>query len=201
MIAFTLVGLIVVLLFGALRFGSRAWEATDVRAEQNAEQRLIWDFLYRTVQQTLPQMRPTTRGREMVFLGGEDRLVFVSSLPEHVGIGNPQLLRVRLEREETGGRLVLDRRLFRPDMFGGESAGFPALAGTADRRVAGSHVLLEGVTGFELAYYGSRSGSPEKWWPQWQGQGALPRLVRLRIRGPDGPWPDLVVPLAGQWGF
>lgn len=58
--------------------------------------------------------------------------------------------------------------------------------------------LLEGSTGLELSYFGTISGpgSPRAWQRTWSGRRALPLLVRILVRFPDGDprrWAELVV--------
>ena len=60
-------------------------------------------------------------------------------------------------------------------------------------------VLLEGVAGLDLAYWGAEEGAPPSWQPTW-AQPALPLLVRVRLIFPEGSarsglarrWPDIV---------
>jgi general secretion pathway protein J len=57
--------------------------------------------------------------------------------------------------------------------------------------------LLAGTASIEFAYFGKwRSETNAQWHDRWTGQSALPQLLRIQVRFPEGDtrlWPDLVI--------
>jgi len=54
LIALALIGLMVVLLFGALRFAGKAWASTEDRTERDASIRLVYQYLAGRLEQARP---------------------------------------------------------------------------------------------------------------------------------------------------
>ena len=92
LVALTLLGLISVVLFGGLRFGTRAWEAGNLRAEQLAQVQAVQALLRRRIAQALPP-GPEAAGdagdeaRRRVFSGESDALQFLAAVPSRAGVG------------------------------------------------------------------------------------------------------------------
>jgi general secretion pathway protein J len=219
LIALAMVGLITLLLFSALRTGSRAWDSVDRVAERVGALRLARDFL----QQALSQARPTSLVYDgtpvSVFAGDAERLEFVTPLAERVGV--PGLYVVRLTLEDAGGDggdLILTRWLIHPEVLEGgdgippwepireESGPAGASLPTDMDAAAGAYGrtrLLEGVDNFRIEYFGSEPGvggqTEPEWREDWLDQATLPSLVRIRLTTLGQDWPDLIVALPAQF--
>jgi len=96
LIALALIGLMVVLLFGALRFSSNAWASTEQRTERDAGMRLVYQYLA----DRMEQARPVTayvesQGEEVFFFIGMDNAVeLVSLMSAQLGGGGLHIIRL-----------------------------------------------------------------------------------------------------------
>jgi len=193
---FTLIELLVVLvllaltslaMFGALRFGLRAWETGERRVEQLNRIQAVQGFLRQRIHQALPTPRRADRSdTATTFAGSAEDLRFTAPLPAHLGVGGLHVYTLRLDEGGDGRRMVLDWRLYRPDDSGSiEAAG----DGTAN--------LLDRVESMTLSYFGAtRDGGDPDWHDDAETDAGLPDLVRLRVIFPAGDervWPELVV--------
>ena len=192
LVAITLLGVLIAALFGALRLGARVWETGEARLDANGRVQVAQEFLRRQLSQAMPLLEvtgdPAASGR-LLFEGDQDRLRFVSLLPEHLGAGaNLMELAVR-DPAHVGapGDLVI-----RWQQLELSSEAGPA-------RESEEQILIEGIESLEITYF---SGAPAEakptWWQEWRQQRSLPSLVRVRVGFPDGDgrsWPELMVAL------
>jgi general secretion pathway protein J len=189
LVAMTLLGVLMAALFGALRLGARVWEAGEARLDASARIQVVQGFLRQQLAATVPLIESTGDPRTfgaLLFAGTGEGLRFVSLLPEHLGAGASLMeLALRPAPGRGPGDLVLRLRPLDPS---DASAGEPA---------SEERVLLAAVERLELAYFGAgQPGAAPIWWQEWQGQRALPALVRLRLAFPPGDgrrWPELIV--------
>lgn len=218
LIALAMMGLITLLLFSALRIGSRAWDAVELAAERSGALRLARDFLGQVLSQARPVALMVDGTPVPVFAGDAERLELVSPLAERVGV--PGLYILRLTLEDGGGRgrdLILTRWLIHPEVLEGtqgippweplrDQTGSAGSAGPADLDEAGGAYgrtrLLEGVDRFEIQYFGGTAGAigeeEPRWQEDWLEQETPPSLVRIRLTVPGQSWPDLIVALPVQ---
>jgi hypothetical protein len=127
----------------------------------------------------IERLSPITRfveGKPLADLhGSSERFEFIA-LPSDVERPSP-LRRFTLARDPAGD-LVL----------GGE----PVRGGERQ-----TQVLLHGVAGLEIAYFGATGADPQNIWrTDWPDQADPPRLVRVRVEFPARDprvWPELVV--------
>lgn len=172
LIALVLIAVITVLLFGALRLGTRTWEGVDRVTERVADMRSTLNL----IESLLRQSREATATVEVVpvrvFAGKADALEWVAPLSEQVGTPGLYLLRLTLEGGGEYPRLVLTRWLLHPDVLAGgegfpaweplkEGEGAAAEVGDLDQDAAsgvyGRTLLLPAVERFELSYFGTPS--------------------------------------------
>jgi general secretion pathway protein J len=180
-VAITLMGLVLVLLYGGLRLGLNGWDSGEARAEATNRLRLVEEFLRRQLAQSMTVYQTNDRQeRTVVFTGQADRIEFVA--PMLVQLGQGGLYRVRIEVGD--GRLWIR---WRPYLPADPAAG-------AERET----LLLEGVSGIEWAYFGfERDDDPQpEWRSDWASPARRPLLVRLNLTLQGEPWPDLVVALS-----
>ena len=173
LIAIALTGIILVIIFTALRTGADSWDAVESRTAVSHRMRLVHGLLRRQ----LAEVRPVSgRRRQAPALSGDDRrLSYRAPLTVHGAPGG--FYRMQLSRRKQ--QLVLD---WRQDVeHGGER---------------GSVVLATGVESLSLDYYGARKRDrPPRWQPRWSEKQRLPQLVRLRLRVDGQAWPPLVARL------
>ncbi len=186
----TLLGIVMVLLFGGLRLGTRVWESGDESAEELARLEVVQGFIRRHLSQAYPLVVSDSRGeRRISFVGRPDTLEFTTLMPAHLGAGGFHSLVLSVVADRAGKRLVLRRRLFQPGVE--DSLGLP---GAEDEHES---VLLERISGAEFSYYGATEVNQEpEWRNAWEGAQSPPLLVRLGVTFPKGDrryWPELVV--------
>jgi general secretion pathway protein J len=188
LIAITLLGFILILLFGGLRLGSRSWDAGDTRAGKTTHLTLLHEFLRRELSQVTPYFWKKVANADIAFIGERDSLMMVAPIAVHLGPGGLYLQGLSLD----DGKLVM-----RQAPTDSDSTDFSALDDS--EKIA----LADHVEELEFAYYGQENKDAEpQWTDHWQSQDTpqrLPFLIRIRIRFDDGQvWPDLVVaPVVG----
>lgn len=176
LVALTLLGLLSVMMMGGLRFGGRAWERTEeASAEINA--------VVRTHAFLRARLSEAVRTADLT--GEAERLTFASLWMTALGAGG--IYEFTLTRRDDA--LVLSWRPASPE--GGESAETP-------EELTGERVLLEGVTGLTIAYFGLPPGYPAaEWIERWQEDWVAPMLIRIELdfADPRHDWPMLTVGL------
>lgn len=211
LIALTLIGLMMVLVFGGLRLGARSWDAAELRAADSGDQRLIWTFLQRSLTEMKGLYLPGGDVEERVaFSGGRNALEFVGTMPRRLGPGGSYVLRIEAPKSGKRRDLVLRRWLYHPEVLEGLQAVPPwkplhELVGEPeplaedpewDRALYGEHLLIEDIEELEIEYYGIIEGRVDpEWHEEWNESSAMPVLVRLRVLKEQGDWPPLVAAL------
>ncbi|HRD65355.1 MAG TPA: prepilin-type N-terminal cleavage/methylation domain-containing protein [Candidatus Competibacter sp.] len=186
LIAITLMGLILVVLYGGLRLGLNGSDSGERRAETTNRLRLVQEFLRRQLAQSMTVYQTNDQQEKaVVFAGQPDSVEFVAPMLTQLNQGG--LYRIRIGTGD--GRLWMRWRLYRPD---DPRAG--------DERET---VLLEGVSAAEWAYFGPERDDdkePPRWRSDWSSIERRPLLVRLNVAQGGEIWPDLVAALVeGSW--
>jgi general secretion pathway protein J len=197
LVALTLLGLVSVVLFGGLRFGTRAWEAGDLRAAQLAQVQAVQALLRRRIAQALPPGPEATEAAEQraVFSGAPDVLRFLAAVPSRAGVGGIYAFDLAVIEDDAGVRLELTWRLHRAD---DEALGDD----TPEPGLGGRRVLIDGLARAQFSYFGApASGQAADWRDRWEADAGLPRLVAIEAEFPEGDgraWPVLqVAPMLG----
>lgn len=185
MIALTLLGLLMSVLFSGLRLGASSWDRAEEVARRSADRAQIGAFLQRHLERAEPVFISRADGRgerlALAFDGRPDRLSWVAALPAHRGGGGLHWMSLDISRSGQGEGLVLEYRLWHPDTI--DNAAEPE-----------RQLLLEGVESLGVEFLGidPRDGIPV-WTDSWQDRTELPRLVRLRVQHGADVWPEIVV--------
>ncbi len=207
-VALTLLGLISVVLFGGLRFGTRAWEAGNVRAERLAQVQAVQALLRRRIAQAQPpisEAADTAVGRS-TFAGEPDVLQFLAVVPSRAGVGGIYAFDLAvIEDSERGGaqggaqavQLEFTWRLHRAD-------GEAEPDDTPEAGLGGRRVLIDGLKSVRFEYYGvSAPGQAAEWHDRWDSEASLPGLIAIEAEFPEGDgraWPVLqVAPKLGEF--
>ncbi len=179
---------VVALVYGTVRIGSRSWQAGATRIEEADALRIGWSFVQRALSNSRPEpsLMPDSSG--LHFIGSPSSVEFVADLPAQLGVGGLHVLSLQLDGQDGAGpsRLLLRRARLRRQ-------------GDADNGTAGAieveeTALAEGVTGLSIRYFGTiGEGGGRRWHAQWQQQPNLPTLVMVTVQLAGGThWPLLV---------
>lgn len=192
LVAITLLGLLMAVLFGGLRLGARVWETADARVDASVRLQIVHDFIRQRLTETLPLEAVPPEVAEVgvsepLFLGTVEAVRFASLLPENLGAG-VYLMELALAESDGAdgtGDVVLRWRPLEPN----DQA--------AQEVEPQERVLIENIATLELSYFGTiDSAQPPDWWQAWEGQPGLPRLIRLRVSFAENDarqWPELIV--------
>jgi general secretion pathway protein J len=180
LIAITLLGFILVILFSGLRLASRSWDTGVERATQTNDMRLVENLIRRAIAQIHPVVwQQEAAEPRLSFTGAREAMVFTAPLPAQAGIGGIYLMSLEVGDTEEGKRLLLRRQPYRQDV--------QALEDRAE-----TTVLAEGVTQVSFSYFGSENpDDPPRWVTEWQSPMRLPQLIRVSFSS-DAAWPDIV---------
>jgi general secretion pathway protein J len=171
LVSLTLLGLLFVLLFGSLRFGTRAWERTAASIDATDSIRFAQDFLRHTVERTCPRLLPPTQNSAALrvdFSGAPDAMRFLGPAPVAAGGLSCEAMALEVRPEGRQRQLVL----------------------RAGDGAAVTNLLHQAQT-IDFSY---RSPSGD-WQSSWSGA-TLPQLVRIRVTFPKNDprlWPELFV--------
>lgn len=191
LVAVTVMGLILTAAFGALRLGSRSWEAGIARAAETEERRSVASFLQRQFAQALPLNWPEdNKDPPLAFDGGARQVRFIAPSPQQQASAGLFEFALTAERPEVGAaaRLVLSYAPFNP------SATRFRVPGIGQRVV-----LVDGLKSASFTYYGAPDPKQKPdWQRQWDADAiGLPQMIRLQMDAGDaGPhWPALLLAL------
>lgn len=189
LIAFSILALILVVLYGSFYLSERAVAKAAVRADQSQSLRTREEILAGYIRSAFPY-RVSARDASVYFTGTDRDVEFISSLS--TGLGGRGMSRVRISSDlsNSGSALVLEEEM--PVRVGDKGNG----GGGYRNNV----LLAEGLRGLRFEYLDpgtdqqqnqqlmSRPQMAENWVDAWDGKDkrALPRAVRLVFRGERG---------------
>jgi general secretion pathway protein J len=187
LVSLAILGLVLVLLFSNVRFGTRAWHAAELHSDRASELQTVSDLMRRQLAQAYPFY--DSEQSRIEFEGGPNSIRFKAPLPAHLALGGLYDIGYSVVADAEGRRLVMARALHRPGVDG-RTRAVEDLPTT----------LIDGVEGIEIAYFGSAGGDHEpQWLRQWPNMTNLPSLIRIRVHFPPDDarvWPDLIVKVA-----
>jgi general secretion pathway protein J len=188
LIAITLLGLILVLLFGGLRLGMRSWDAGQLNVDTMNTVRSVEGFLRGELGRVYPYRWKKGLGQRMAFLGERYKLSFVAPLPSRIGGGGLYVMSMMLEQNGDEKRIVWKQLPVSAQM-----QDFSMLEDAREMELVSAE--LSGVEEVWLTYFGPESdGAEPAWKDRWENDKRLPQLIRVQIRLKHGAeWPDFVV--------
>lgn len=183
LVGLTLFSLIVAMLYGGFRLGTRSWESGASEVDSSSELRLASDFLRRQLSKTYPLAANDDGTWRMWFEGSPDRMVFLVDMAPRLGQGGLYEMTVSIGGVENQA-LTVARRPLRE--WPGD---------VVDDRHARPRSLIDDVAAAEFAYFGAIEKDTEpSWHGSWDDPGQLPMLIRIRVATrSEGQWPDLIV--------
>jgi general secretion pathway protein J len=196
LIALSLLGMMLVLLFGGLRLGMRSWDAAQGSVDTLSTVRAVEGFLRREFSQIHPyRFRGPDVQPTLAFLGEQERVSFVAPMPQRIGGGGLHLMSIALERDAQGQRIV-----WRAQPLAAGLRDFSTLAQSPEQVLISKELLNVEYLG--LSYFGRPGNAPAPFWSErWDDPQRLPALIRVQVRLKSGePWPEFVVALAFAGG-
>lgn len=184
LIGLSLLGLMLVLLFGGLRLGFRSWDAGEERFESSSQLGVAQGFLRRQLSQIYPLRWKAAPERPIAFVGESRAVRFAGQLSSQFGLAGVHLIVLEQGDGEEGPELIMRWRRPSRDM-----QDFSAL------QEEDKAVLVKHVKDVAFAYYGAENDQTEPAWrDEWTFDQRLPSLIRLRLTlDGDQPWPDIIV--------
>jgi len=196
LISITLLGMILVLLFGGLRLGVRSWDAVQQQVDNLNTVRSVESFLRREIAMTQPYRWKTGTGQRPAFLGERSKINFVAQLPARIGGGGLYAITLEIERRGKDKRLVWRHLPINPLV-----QDFAALSQAPEIVLVGAE--LSAVDDIWFTYFGRLSDTAGPvWTDRWESDTRLPMLIRIQVQFANGSeWPDFVVaPLLASEG-
>lgn len=184
LVAITLLGLLSIALAGGLRFGVNAWARGSAHSDQLSRTTVGQGFLRRVVGEAYPYFLSSDPTHQYIdFEGTSESLAFLAPAPAVLGGAGRSRFRLTVTKHDGLADLVMTSR--------------PELALADGPSTAEKKTLLAGAALVEFAYFGRLRSDPNaQWHDRWIAQPALPQLIRIQVRFPEGDiriWPDLVI--------
>ena len=183
-VTLTIVGFILLIIFGAFRLGLSTWERGESTRREYQKMRAATQMISRQIKSIVPYKVKATQAEAdyLAFEGKATSLKFVSAFPikgkkpEGLVYG---IYEFRGEGTE-GGRLILyEEKVLNKDLFG-----------ESPKEESGA-TLLEGISNVRFEYY--REGDPDKnreegWVDEWNAKDEkeLPKGLRMTITSENG---------------
>jgi general secretion pathway protein J len=191
LIAMTLLGIMVVLLFSSMKICADSWQKGEKKISEVNETAIVYQFFQHHLSNTLPLWNDSSdeENKMFGFQGKNQELQFVSSFPASAKKAGLQLFSLNLIRD--GNEQVIQVSI---------TPFYPTLDGENWRKE--EVTLLRHVRSFSLSYYVIDETQPEpegNWQEEWIDQETLPRLVKIKIeRDGDNFWPEMIVELKSE---
>lgn len=182
-IALTLVAVILAGLVSALVSFGKTSARLEERTLVSDDVRLVHAFLEQSLGAAAPRIRvrPEDAAPVSWFQGTATELEWLGLMPARHGVGGLYHLRLGMERGAGDGRRLMLHYL----PFAGDDP-------PPDWSAAQAHLLLDGVTGFDLAY---RALDDDEWRAEWRDTQVLPARVKMGLAVRGQSWPELIVPV------
>ena len=183
LVGLALLGLMTLVLFGALRFSIRSWDRAEMKTLQVVDLRIVEGVLRREIGKAFPLRIGLANENKIAFEGDSKQVHFVTALPAHLSGGGLSLValelaeeRVEAKQESPGKALVLKHVI--PD---GETRDFSALDSVLEK--SDRSVLLKGLEDVEFSFFGQDNDQTEASWRNlWASSARTPALLRIKLK-------------------
>lgn len=173
LLALTLLGLLMGLVYGGLSAATRAADRGQTILEDSSRIRMAHQFVHNQLNQMMPLVFLESEDGEerTVFQGAADHIRFVAPMPGYLGFGGPQVQELAIVRgDDDNLELVLSHALLQgfeePFLY----ENLPIL-------------LLEDIESAEFSFLGrDENGELTGWTPTWDRPDLLPVSVALDIQ-------------------
>ena len=189
LIAMTLLGVMVVLLFSSLRIAAESWNAGEAKTVAVNKKSVVYQFFknrFSTIKPLLTQyVENADEGglNQPVFLGLNNRLRFVAALPTSSARKGLQVFDITVTPND--GQDYLTMKVALSPYLQTEAAPPETV------------VLLDHIKQCLFSYYGNKNlESSGEWQEEWLGTEQLPQLIKVQILlDDDSFWPNMVFPV------
>jgi len=180
MISLTIVGLILLIVFGALRIGARAWEKGEKDVEIHQRQRVILENMKRQIASTCLREIMSEDQKEVFFRGDRESMEFMSRLPMVPTTRSGMVYVKYVVREEEGGE---KKRLM---LYEKDVVFLEKEKDIDDQDEADFFELIPGAESIEFEYLKGpedKDGNPE-WQETWDPDNdpGIPLAVKIILR-------------------
>ncbi len=184
LVAVTLLSLLSIVLARGLSFGIDAWVRGSAHSDQLSHTLAVQGLLRDVVGQAYPYFLSSDPTHPYVdFEGTRESLALLAPAPAAFGVAGRSRFRLSTTKRNGLSDLVMTSQA--------------ELAPADGPSAIEKKTLLAGMASIEFTYFGTlRSENATRWHDRWTGQTALPQLLRVQVRFPEGdtrPWPDLVI--------
>lgn len=187
LIGMSLLGVMMVLLFGSLRICVQNWDIGESKIAAVSQKAVIRNFFVTHLQNLLPLQNDFGEVKQFSFQGDKHKLQFVSSMPASAGRLGIQLFTVFADsRSREGKNLQVSMQPFFPvdDNQGWKTENV---------------VILKDVKAITFDYFGldeTQPAQPAAWYESWLEKNKTPMLVRIVVEMQNGDvWPEIIVEL------
>lgn len=185
LIAMTLLGIMVVLLFSSMKICADSWQKGEDKITEVNDVAVVYQFFQHHLAAAKPLWNNFSEdNQEFSFQGKNQEVQFVSAFPASAKKSGLQLFSLNLI--DDGDEQIIQVSII---------PFFPLAEGEEWRKE--EVTLLRHVKQFSLSYYSQDDPQAEGIWQEdWIEQEALPRLVKIKIeRDGGGYWPEIIVDL------
>jgi general secretion pathway protein J len=194
MVALTVLGFVLLMIFGAFRLGLSAWERGDSTKEEYQKVRILSQLISQQIKSIVPYKIKTKKaeGDYLAFEGKAHSLKFVSALPLKSKRAEGLVYVVYEFKEgkgEEGGSLILhEQRVLNRDFFEEELKEETGIS------------LLEGITQIQFEYYqeeDSEKNQKEEWIEEWNAKEVkeFPKALKMTILQKNGKGKGEEIPI------
>ena len=201
MIAIALMALISLLLFASFSVGIKTWDAVERQTNKMAEQRLVWRFFKKSLNEVIDIKVRREQRNISLFSGTKEAIEFVSPIAKRAGIGGLSIIRIGLVRQGGQQLLVVNRWLYHPEVIAGEVTERRWKPLSEDDRLKyktglkeatyGEHLLAKNIEELEFEYLFKKE---EEWELEWTRK-TFPLLVKIKIKKNGDWWEELIIQL------
>jgi prepilin-type N-terminal cleavage/methylation domain-containing protein len=183
LVAIMVLSMVMTAAFGAVRVGSRSFEAGVLYADETAEVRAISNALRRQFRQLLLITRVENRRDFIAFTGDRHRVQFVGPAPDSASGPGYLVYRLTAEPSTETSHMILSFAPFDP---GSDDFAMP--------EISGRELLTDRLSGISFDYFGARKEREQPaWHTEWPSDSArLPLVVRMQLSSSGQQWPDLL---------
>lgn len=175
LVGLSLLALMTLALFSALRFGTTSWERVEEKSVQVVDLAIVEGALRRTLGGAFPVRTGLPTETKIGFEGASNRVIFFTTLPAHFAGGGMSLVELALQDPKVAGSDGRDLVIRHAAQIGKEMEFQPGVDVQTNR-------LLSGIQAVEFSYFGAESDFvAPRWTDRWESVARLPRLIKVRL--------------------